>query len=311
MDKITFGALYPLGGPGHDVADFCQKAEELGYDGVWFTDNSRGPDCFAMMAAGAAVTRRIKLGTSVFLLPLRHPSHVARTVATLDIISQGRIILGVGVGGERAQDFSFFEVPVKERGRRANEALEVMHALWKEDTVSHQGQFFHLSEVKSHLKPVQKPHPPIWVGGRGQREGTSAAVRRAAKYGDGFFPYLCSPEQYRAWYDQVKELARAQGRVPATIEGALLQGIALYPTVEQSAQVAAASLGRSYGGDFSQSVHRYAVLGPVPNAIKRLEQYIEAGARHLVFFWCCAPEDVSANMETIAREIIPRLRRQS
>lgn len=209
MPKITFGAVCPIGAPEEDAVEFSRRVESLGYDGVWFTDGARGRDCLVLMGAVAAVTSRIKLGTSVFLLPLRHPSLIAKSVATVDVLSNGRVILGVGVGGERPKDFEFYEIPIKERGRRANEALEIIHALWKEDIVSYHGRIFHLEEVGTSIKPVQKPHPPIWIGGRGSRDKASAAVRRAAKYGDGFMPYLCSPEQYKTWFDQVKELARA------------------------------------------------------------------------------------------------------
>jgi len=181
--------------PGGDPAE-VQALEQLGFDSVWSGEHLlyHGPtlDALIVLAAYAARTERLKVGSSVLLLPLRPPALVAKAAATLDVLSGGRLILGVGVGGEYPPEFEAVGIPLAERGARADEALAILKLLWSGDPASFEGRFYRLPEVRLNPPPAQPGGPPIWVGGR-----SWAARRRAARLGDGWFPYLVDPEQYR------------------------------------------------------------------------------------------------------------------
>lgn len=146
---------------------------------------------FARLAA--EVDPDFKLVTQIIIAPLYHPVLLAEEIATLDIVTEGRLIFGAG-GGYRPEEFTFLDVPYKERGARFDESLELMTKLWTQETVTHHGRFWNLDGVQPHIQPVQQPHPPIWIGAHAE-----AGVRRAAKYGDA---YACPPET------PVREVAR-------------------------------------------------------------------------------------------------------
>src|SRR3990172_6815207 len=180
MSNLKFGInLYP------QQWEEISRIEELGYDSAWTSEHIffyfPTFDALTSLAAMAARTSRITLGTSVFLLPMRPAALAAKEVASVDIISGGRVLLGIGVG-----------VPLGERGAGANEAIRVMKLLFTEDNVIFQGRFTRLDGVTLMPKPVQPGGPPIWVAGRSE-----AAIRRAGRLGDGYLPYLFSPERYR------------------------------------------------------------------------------------------------------------------
>jgi len=155
------------------------RAEELGYDSLWAGDHIsyRNPilDIVVALSTFAAVTERITLGAGIVLLPLRHPSVVAKEFASLDYVSAGRVILGVGVGGEGAKDFEAVGVPMRERGARADEAMLALRELFRGGPASFSGRFFSFEGIEIEPRPVQPGGPPLWVGGR-----SAAAIRRAA-----------------------------------------------------------------------------------------------------------------------------------
>jgi alkanesulfonate monooxygenase SsuD/methylene tetrahydromethanopterin reductase-like flavin-dependent oxidoreductase (luciferase family) len=228
---------------------------------------------------------------------------VAKEVASLDIISNGRIILGVGVGGEFPREFVACGVPVKERGRRTDEAIEVMRKLWSESGVNHDGRFFHLEDANMQPKPVQKPGPPIWVAGRSE-----AAIKRAARLGDGYMPYLFSPERYRDSLEKVSAFAQKHGRDPTAIEAGMYQFICLADTHEEARQRAIQDLSIRYNQPFDRIVDRYCVLGTPDQCAERLGQYVEAGVRHFILVPIAPPPELPTHLEVYAREIVPRVR---
>jgi probable F420-dependent oxidoreductase len=302
MAEVKFGVVLsslPL--------EQAQRAEELGFDSLWVSEHMlfHVPtfDAITVLAAFAARTQRILLGSAVLLLPLRHPTVVAKEVASLDIISNGRIILGVGVGGEFPREFVACGVPLNERGRRTDEAIEVMRKLWSESHVNHDGRFFRLEDATMLPKPIQKPGPPIWVAGRSE-----AAMRRAARLGDGYMPYLFSPERYRDSLAKVSAFAQQRGRDPATIEAALYQFICLADTYEEARQRANRDLSVRYNQPFDRIVDRYCVLGPPDQCAERLGQYVEAGVRHFILVLIAAPAELPTHLEVCAREVVPRVR---
>ncbi len=302
MAEVKFGVfVWPM------PLEQAQRVEELGFDSLWVSEHMLffvpTFDAITVLAAFAARTQRILLGSAVLLLPLRHPTVVAKEVASLDIISNGRIILGVGVGGEFPREFVACGVPVKERGRRTDEAIEVMRKLWSESGVNHEGRFFRLEDANMQPKPVQKPGPPIWIAGRSE-----AAIKRAARLGDGYMPYLFSPERYRDSLEKVSAFAQQQGRDPTTIEAGMYQFICVADTYEEARQRAIQDLSLRYNQPFDRIVDRYCVLGTPDQCAERLGQYVEAGVRHFILVPIAPPAELPTHLEVYAREVLPRVR---
>ncbi len=307
MTELKFGVNFGVS-PSSQQWQEVSRIEELGFDSAWTSEHVffYGPtfDALTSLAACAARTNRIQLGTAVFLLPLRPPALAAKEIASVDIISGGRLVLGVGVGGEYAKEFEACGVPVSERGLRTNEAIYVLRRLFSEDEVTFDGRFTRLGGVTLQPKPLQQGGPPIWVAGRSQ-----AAIRRAGRLGDGYLPYLFAPERYRSSLGEVRQVAEAAGRDPGAIIPAIYQFICLADTYDEAKRRAAVQLSRTYNQPFEDIVERYVVLGNPDDCARRLADYAEAGARHFILVSIgSAAEDRFTHLQTYAEDIIPRLR---
>ena len=170
-------------------------------------------DPFDTVAFLAAATQKVRLGLSVLIVPYRHPFDVARRVATIDVLSGGRFVLGVGVGWLE-EEFRLLKIPFKERAQRAREYIKVMRTLWTEEKPRFSGQFVELSEDVNVLpRPIQKPHPPIWVGGE-----SLSALRRVVEFGNGWHIGLLTFEQIRPLLERLKELMEQAGRDYSQLE---------------------------------------------------------------------------------------------
>jgi len=186
-DRITFGMSLPHRSPEpidmSVVRQVAQRSEALGFRDLWVTENTLDHvfsfDPVVILTHAAAITTSIRVGVSVAVLPVQNPIHVAHQFATLDYASNGRAILGVGLG--RDQHYAEFQVPREHRIRRFREELELIKALWAEPKVSYRGSIYRLETGAMSPRPVQKPHPPIWFGG-----GHPDALRRAAQMGDAW-----------------------------------------------------------------------------------------------------------------------------
>ncbi len=258
-----------------------------------------------VLGVAAGATSRIRLLSSIVLAPLYHPVMLAKLAATLDVASGGRLTLGIGIGGEFPVEFQALSVPVKERGPRTDEALPLVKRLWTEQHVRHSGRFYRLDDVTLSPRPTQRPHPPIWVSGR--REG---AMRRAAHVGDGWFPYFYSPAQYRESVARITALAAETGRDLTGFQWGHFAFISIADTTEDAARIAAERLGSRYSSraEMLSIVGSYCILGPAPECIGRIAEYVEAGARHLVFGWYGEPDDIARQIAITTREIIPAVR---
>ncbi len=308
--ELHFGAV--LGLDVEETAAEARWLEDLGYEYLgcgehFMRGNPPGPSSAALpvLAVAAGATTTIRLVSSVILLPFYHPTILSKLTSTLDIASGGRLTLGVGVGGEFPVEFQAAGISATQRGRRTDECLEALKRLWTQENVSYNGRHYKLDDVTIAPSPTQHPHPPIWVAGR-----RDAAMARAVRYGEGWLPYLYSPEKYQGSVEKISSLASENGRDLSEFQWANFQFISIYDTREEAAQVAAQSLGMQYrySGDFMDIVGAYCVLGTVEECIKRLQEYVEAGARQFLFSWACPPEDRPRHIETVAQEIIPRLR---
>ena len=320
-ERIGFGAFFTSPPGMESPAEFARQIEELGFDGFWCGEvpTNRGPslDAYATLCYAAAVTKRITVGPDVLLLPLHHPVWVAKQYASLDVLSSGRVILAVGVGGEYPKQFEAFGVPVRERGRRTDEGIEAIRRLWTEESADHSGSAFSFSGISIEPKPRQRPHPPIWIGGRPggtetgpdgipRRKSKTGAIRRAAKYGDGWNPYYMSPEMYRESVEGVKSYASELGRDVSGMTWALTANWLIGSSYEEALHLAAKRL--RYGRDLSDRVGRYDILGSPRDIVRRLETYVDAGVRYFICNWSCPKEDIPWHLQVIAEEIMPHFR---
>jgi probable F420-dependent oxidoreductase len=207
----------------NDVVDLAVEAEELGLDSVWVNhhvlnigyiedrlDDRPYHDALTVLAAAAARTERVKLGTSVLVLPYLHPMVLAKTLATIDQVSRGRVIAGLGVGS-LPEENAAMGVGYDSRGRFSDESIEVMTALWSQREASFAGEFFQLDAIKAAPKPAQDPLP-IWVGGSG-----GPAQRRAARCGQGWHP-MTSVGGLAKRMPKFEEALAAQGRTRVDIQ---------------------------------------------------------------------------------------------
>ncbi len=282
--------------------------EDLGYDSIWAGEHLffYGPTYEALVTLSffAQQTRSIAVGSAVVLVPLRHPLILAKAAATLDLLSGGRLILGIGVGGEYPREFEAVGVPVAERGARTNESLRLMRRLWSEENVTFRGRFFAVENATLWPRPARPGGPPIWVAGRSE-----AAIRRAARLGDGYLPYLFSPERYRSSLDLLYRELERRSRNPDRVVKALYQFICVADSYGEARAEAVERLSRQYNQPFDRVVDRYVVLGNPDDCRRRLEEYVAAGVEYFVLVPTGRAERYFEQVRAVAAEIIPRFRR--
>jgi len=261
-------------------------------------------DAIISLARLAALSRRAQVGTAVLLLPLYPPAIIARQVADLDISTDGRIILGIGVGGEYPQEFRACQVPMDDRGRRADESIRVIRKLWTGQQISHAGMFFPMDDVQLIPGPSRPGGPPIVVAGR-----KKPAMRRAALLGDGWMPYLYSARRYAASTQMIRDFAQQAGRD--------LSGFGWYAYLfvnvacqgSEARRKAAQLLGQRYNRDVTDMLDSIAVVGSTNEVVEKIQIFAEAGARHFVFSPCDAPEDQGQSIDLLLDYVIPQITR--
>jgi len=265
-----------VGTTGEMVLDAARLAERLGLDGLIAGDHvtfyGYGNDGLVTLTAAAAVTERIELKTAVYLLPLRHPVPVALQVAQLDQLSGGRFVLGIGVGGEDPHEFWSSGVDPSTRGARTNEAMRILKLLWSEDHVSFAGKHFQLDDVTLYPKPMRPV--PIFVGGR-----SDAALRRAAKLGDGYTGIWLTPERFTQAGERIAEVAAEAGRMADEIE----LGMQFWTSAGE-AETARDLVSRGMQGTYRlpfERFERYTPFGSPETIAECLAEFVERGARHI------------------------------
>ena len=284
--------------------------ERLPIDSLWtgghVASRNPSPEAMTSLARLSAVTNRVTIGTSVLLLPLYPPAIVAKQVADLDRATGGRVILGVGVGGEYPQEFRACQVAVGERGPRANEAIPLLRRLWSGEEISHQGRFYSMEGVKVHPPPLQSGGPPIVVAGR-----QAPAMRRAALLGDGWMPYLYSPRRYAASALTIRQVAATTGRKLDDFEWFAWVFVNVNPDGDRARAETAATLGANYDQDFRPMVDGVASAGTVAEVIEKLNRFVDAGARHFVFMPAVAGGEAEPVVHRLLDEVMPAVRRHA
>ena len=292
---------------------WIEAAEELPIDSIWQGGHILSPastgEAITRLALLTAWTERVRVGTSILLLPLYQPVVVAKQLADLDSRSGGRVSVGVGVGGEFPAEFRAVGVPLAERGARTDEAMEVLRLLWKGGPVSHHGQFFSFDDIE--LQPValgrDEPHrmqiggPPLLVSGRKE-----AAMRRAARLGDGWMPYLVSPSAYERSVRTIHKEAEAVGRDLAEFEWMMYLYTSIRKDGDRARHDVSAFLGRSYGERPRDMLDRIAPAGTPEEVAGRLQEYVDVGVRHFIIS-PATPDETFEVVKLAAEEVLPRL----
>ncbi len=282
---------------------------EWGYEIVWAGDHVAftGPinDALTQLTYMAAVEPELTYGTSVYLLPLRHPSTVAKTVSTVDrLLGPGHFIFGIGVGGEFPPEYEACGVPVKQRGGRASEGIDVIKRLWSGEKVEYRGKYFNFGPVTMLPKPATPGGPPIWVGGRAE-----AALKRAARFGDGWIPYVVTPDRYVKGLEFIAREAEQAGRRFEHFGTSIHIFATLGQTYEKAFEVAGDLLSKRYAMDFREPAKRYGAIGTSADVAARLAEFIKAGVRDIAIDLVCRSEERMAQLEQIGKEVIPLVRR--
>jgi probable F420-dependent oxidoreductase len=264
------------------VSDLARRIEAAGFDSVWAGDHISFHipilESLTMLSYIAAVTERIRLCTGIYLVPLRNPTTSAKVISTLDVLSGGRVTLGVGVGGEFPPEFEACGIPVAERGPRTDEGIEIFRRLWSEDKVEHRGEHFSFGPVSLDPKPVQTGGPAIIVGGR-----KGPTFRRAGQLGDGYISHMCSAEQYEQNMREIREHAQLAGRRDAPFETTAFLFTVLDDDYEKALDRAASLLQMIYNRPFRDAAKKYCLLGKPEDCLEQMQNFARAGSRHFVF----------------------------
>ena len=313
--SVEFGVLIPTreaimsGRPQTaPLLTMAERAEAAGFDSVWIGDSITARprhEPLTLMAAIAARTRRVRLGTGVLLPALRNPVVLAHVVGTLDRIAEGRVILGVGIAADTPairKEFAAAGVPWERRVGRFLETLAICRALWSRDHVSFTGKHFALDDATVEPKPSRAGGPPIWIGGSGP-----TALREAPRF-DAWFPTGPSIEFFAENFPRVQAAAKAAGRGPEEVIGAAYLTLALDPDPAKAEALMNQFLETYYAAPAKAILARQATYaGPVEGCVEWLQRWIKAGARHLLFRF--AGGDQLAQVDEVAKKVLPRVQR--
>jgi probable F420-dependent oxidoreductase len=299
---ITLGQSLGSDNRPEEILDFVDHLEALDVDSLWVSDRLVSPgstlEPITFLSYIAGRLRRMKFGTSTLVLPTRNPVILAKELATLDFISQGRLFPAVGLGSDDAQDFAAVGVSKKERGQRTDEAIVLMRRLWSEDNVSFSGNFFSIQDVTITPRPWQKGGPPIWIGGRSQ-----AALRRTARLGDGWLVSGASAAEVGDGIKAIRAYAAEAGRVvPEDHYGVLLP---FY--FARSAEEAYEAAKNSLRPRPDLSPFDFTALGTPEEVRQKIGDYIDAGATKFVMRPCGPFAKWHEQIDMLASEVIQRL----
>ena len=295
---LVFVTPAPLTKPDN-VVNFAKKCEQMGADSMWTIDRVAydNLESLTILAAAAATTRKIRLGTSVLLAGLRHPALLAKTVATLDFISNGRLTLGVGFGS-RESDFSAVEVPWEARGSRAVEGIQLMKRLWTEENVTHKGRFFDVQNLTLGPRPIQKPIP-IWTGG-----SADIALKRAGTWANGFICGSSAIPDFPSTWEKVAQYARASGRDPKEIEKAGLTFMAVNDDHDKAVKTVEGYVMRYYGR-LRADVANTSLVGSPAAVAERIEAFLSRGLDTLIIG---VADPDPRQLDLFGEKVLPKLK---
>ena len=311
---VQFGvAIRNFVGPGETpdveaLLRYAERAEELGFESLWAWDHillGVDPsfpvlDSLTILTAIAVRTKRIRLGTGVMVLPLRNPVVAAKVLASLDQISNGRLLLGAA-SGWYAREFDAVGISFKDRGRIFERNLDLLVRLWTEDAVTEQVDELNLRSAVLLPKPVQKPHPPILIGGYIDR-----VLRRAGRKGDGWLTYFYTPESFAKSWAKVLDAAEKAGRDPSKLTATNQLAIYVGPSREEADEPMRHWLSTEWDiAKWSDSTIEHAIRGTAEQCAEQLQAHVDAGVHRIILIpYRYEPEQ----LEMIASDVIPKLR---
>jgi probable F420-dependent oxidoreductase len=295
---ISFGFVAPAD------AGRVQDLERAGAASLWVgghvASSNPTPEPMVWLARLVEQTSSVTVGTATLLLPLYPPALVAKQVADLDRASNGRVALGIGVGGEYKSDFAAMGVPMEERGPRSDEAVGLLRRFWTAEPVQHHGRHYSYDDIRIHPSPHQDGGPPIYVCGR-----RDAAMRRAAHLGDGWMPYLYSSRRYAVSVEKIAAYASEVERDLDEFSWLAYVMVAIDEDPEAARRSAASFLRQTYRQDVEDMIDRITVAGSSDDVGERIAAFVAAGARHLVF--CPIHGDLAETAGRLLEEVLPRL----
>lgn len=306
-NKMNLGLLLPTsahkGTPMFSkILEMARIAEESGFSSLWVGDSILRAriDALMTLSAVASRTKKVMLGTATLLLPIRSPVLIAQMIASLDNISDGRVILGVAPGGEDSiHEFEACGVPSERRGRRMDEAIKVLKMLWTKNDVNFSGEFYNLSGITLDPKPVQKPYPEIWVGGASQ-----LTFQRVAQSVNGWLPFDIPPEEYKKHWEIISDLAKSNGRSLSEIH----PSVYIYANLEPKAGTIKSEEEFYIGGmrESTLSTHGRKQTYITPDEIlKKIDQYTEIGVKTMILRF--AAKNPMGQLRTCIENILPSI----
>jgi len=283
---MEFGISIPQTYPNPaGIQRFLKRAEELPFNAVWCIEQVIGTapvlESVSTLAYAAGITKKLRLGVAVLIITQRDPVNLAKSLSSVDVLSNGRLIVGVGLGAS-TRYYPAYGISPEGRVARFRENLEIMKRLWTEDRVTLQGRFLQLENISMQPKPVQKPRPPIWFGGRAE-----AALRRAVELGDGFMGAGSTPMS--AFLDDIKKL-------PANFPKAKRLYLAFGDSLPRLREWFGAFYGKPEMAD------QVAVWGPAQRIADEIKRLGDAGITHVLLN---PVFDEEAQMERLAEEVLP------
>jgi F420-dependent oxidoreductase-like protein len=302
LNEVNFGVFLPfyafefgkksISPLFNRVRDVVLECERLGYHSVWLDDHlmfGKRPilECWTTLAALSSSTTRIRLGTMVLCSSFRNPALLAKMTATLDVISGGRLEFGIGAGVNKDEHIAY-GIPFPEAGiriERMKEAVEIIKEMWTEEKASYKGKHYEINEVVCEPKPVQKPHPPITIGGGGEKLTLKVTAQYADRYDFGYLPSL---ELYKHKLEVLKNYCRAVGRDPQEIEKSCWPGgqvLIARNQKELSKKVSARKPESISLSDFE----KLDLIGTPDDCLKKLQPYAYLGVTHFMLFFSDLP----------------------
>jgi alkanesulfonate monooxygenase SsuD/methylene tetrahydromethanopterin reductase-like flavin-dependent oxidoreductase (luciferase family) len=319
MPRVNIGVLLPTRGelirspsrPRFEtILGMAETVESDGYHSVWVGDSVTAKPRFealASLAAVAARTRRVKLGTAVLLTGLRNPTILAHQLATLDVISDGRALVGVGVGGGEAKnlvtEFPACGVDYKDRVDLFEAGLKIMRRLWREDNVGITTRYFRLENITIEPKPVQNGGPPLWIAAGHFGQATERQVRRVAEHGDGFMSTLITPHEYEGLYQRITRVAESEGRKKGEIHRSLYVSVNLNDDAARATREGNDFLTKYYGYQFWGD--RWGPFGPAGGLIRFIESFCAVGVETFVVRF--ASPDQQGQLKAFTKEVLPSI----
>jgi len=289
-----------------DLVAMVEQVDRLNFDSFWCGDHISMPipflDPLQQIAQAAVISRRLTFGVGVYLLPLRNIAPVAKQVSTLDLLTEGRLIFGVGVGGEFPLEYEACGVPPTERGARLSDGIEVLRKFWTAEKVSHHSRFTAFSGVAMRPAPAQAGGPPIWCGGRSQ-----PALRRAGQLGDGWHSSAITAEMYRDGLAFIRAAAQEVERDEMSFGTGHLLFARVSDDYEQALDEAAAHLSTRYGMDMRPATQRYGAIGAPEDVAETIHDFFDAGVRHLTLDLAGPYERRGEQLERFAADVMPLL----